>query len=290
MPTELCVSQEQIEIATLLGSCVAVCLFNRQQGFGGMNHFMLSKTPPEETPSTKYGDYATRMLIKMMLSYDSVIGNLVASIVGGGNVVGHLNVGEDVCRSNITVAEEVLKAHAIPVIRKEVGGNKGRKVYFKSWSGELKVEVIEKQKESLAPKTRILIVDDSEVVRSTLRAAISEDAELEVVGEAEDAYKARELLLELNPDVICLDIIMPKIDGLTFLKKLFMYKPKAVIIISSVTPEGSTLRAQAKSIGAIDVIDKAQLQLFSGGSKIRSVLATKIKAAHAFWVKKHALI
>ncbi len=297
LPGEMCVAREPTEIATLLGSCVAICLYNKRNNFGGMNHYMLPKAPSDSVPSGKHGDYSSEMLIKMMLAQDSNITNLEASILGGGNVTGSsLDVGTGIGANNIIQAKTILEKYRIPVVFRDIGGENGRKVYFKNWTGEVEVRKIErstqtafiaeKKKDLAKRRIKVLVVDDSATVRQILVKAISADPEIEVVGQAENPYEARELLLEHDPDVICLDIIMPKMDGITFLKKLFLYKPKPVIIISTVAQQGSKLRDQAKKIGAVEVIDKEELDLYKGMDVVRGILIGKIKSAAAVWVTK----
>ncbi len=105
-------------------------------------------------------------------------------------------------------------------------------------------------------KTRVLIVDDSAIVRKMLSDALNSDPEIEVVGLASDPFVARDLILQHEPDVITLDIEMPRMDGLTFLRKLMEHHPLPVIIVSSVTQTGSAASIEALSAGAIDVIAK----------------------------------
>lgn len=296
LPGELAVEKKPTEIATLLGSCVAVCLYNKRLNFGGMNHFMLARTRPGETPSGKNGDYSTEMLIKMMLAQDSNRGNIEATIIGGGNVTEALVGGASIGANNIVVAKEILQNQKIKIVKSNVGGDFGRKVYFKNWSGEISVRKIERsdqarqideRKKTLrSRRIKVLVVDDSPIVRSIITQALEVDPDIEIVGGAENPYQAREMLLKYDPDVICLDVIMPRMDGLTFLKKLFMYKPKPVIVISTVVQQGSKLREQALRIGAVDVIDKEDLELYKGLDTIRSMLIGKIKSASTVWLKK----
>jgi two-component system chemotaxis response regulator CheB len=291
----MCVREEPTVIATLLGSCVAVCLFNKALKIAGMNHYMLSHAPPGEPDTGKFGDYATETLIKMMLSYDADLGNINASVVGGGNVVGHLSFGMAMGARNIEVAQEVLKKHRINVVYRDVGGEKGRKLYFESWTGRLNIlpiertsashRIIEIARKLIVKKIRVLIVDDSEVIRSAIREALMKDPMIEVVAEAANPFEAREALLAFNPDVMCLDIIMPKLDGLTFLKKLFMYRPLPVIIISSVAQAGSKNREQALTLGAVGVFDKTELGMYSRSEKLGEILSAEIKKAAATRVK-----
>lgn len=103
---------------------------------------------------------------------------------------------------------------------------------------------------------RVLVVDDSAVVRKILTTELSRSPEIEVVGTAMDPYAAREQIIELNPDVITLDIEMPRMDGLTFLTKLMRHRPMPVVVVSSLTPRNSEAAVRALSLGAVDVICK----------------------------------
>ena len=104
--------------------------------------------------------------------------------------------------------------------------------------------------------TRVVIVDDSAIVRKLLADALRSEPDIEVVGVAADPFVARDLILQRDPDVITLDIEMPRMDGLTFLYKLMEYHPLPVIIVSSVTQSGSKASVEALVAGAIDVIAK----------------------------------
>ena len=104
--------------------------------------------------------------------------------------------------------------------------------------------------------TRVLIVDDSAIVRKMLADSLGGEGDLEVVGTAADPFIARDLILQHEPDIVTLDIEMPRMDGLTFLKRLMEHHPLPVIIISSLTRSGSQASIEALSCGAIDVIPK----------------------------------
>ena len=106
-------------------------------------------------------------------------------------------------------------------------------------------------------KVRVLIIDDSAIVREVLRRQLSLDPCLDVVGTAKDPYDARNKILELEPDVVTLDIGMPRMDGITFLRKLMHYHPLPVIIVSALTEQGGQLAMDAMRAGAVDVISKS---------------------------------
>ena len=103
---------------------------------------------------------------------------------------------------------------------------------------------------------RILVVDDSAVVREIFTNELSRDPELEVVGTAIDPYIARDKIVKLKPDVLTLDVEMPRMDGITFLRKLMRYYPIPVIIVSSLTPKGGEMALEAMNAGAVEVMCK----------------------------------
>ncbi|MGC1421906.1 MAG: chemotaxis response regulator protein-glutamate methylesterase [Terracidiphilus sp.] len=126
-------------------------------------------------------------------------------------------------------------------------------------------------------RIRVLIVDDSAIVRKVLTDALSREADIEVVGTAPDPFVARDKILSLQPDVLTLDIEMPRMDGVTFLKRLMHYHPMPVIVISSLGTASSRAALEALEAGAIDVLAKP------GGPQsvgdLRLSLASKIRAA-----------
>lgn len=103
---------------------------------------------------------------------------------------------------------------------------------------------------------KVLVVDDSAIVRKIFREYLSRESDIEVVGTAPDPYVARDKIIQLKPDVITLDIEMPRMDGITFLKKLMRYYPIPTIIVSSLTREGSKMAMEALACGALEVISK----------------------------------
>ncbi|MFZ2087697.1 MAG: response regulator, partial [Desulfobaccales bacterium] len=105
-------------------------------------------------------------------------------------------------------------------------------------------------------KLKVLIVDDSAIVRKIFTEILSRESDLEVVGTAPDPFVARDLIVHTQPEVITLDLEMPRMDGLTFLKKIMHYHPLPVIIVSSLTPRGSKMALQALELGAVEVLAK----------------------------------
>jgi len=128
-------------------------------------------------------------------------------------------------------------------------------------------------------------VDDSQMVRKILRKDIETSTDFEVCAEASDAYEARDRLLETDPDVISLDIIMPGMDGLDFLEKIMQYKPRPVVIVSTIAKAGSPTVNRAKEIGAAGVLDKDELGLYKGSENPRLKYLATLKAAAMSIVK-----
>lgn len=130
---------------------------------------------------------------------------------------------------------------------------------------------------SQSRKIRVLVVDDSLVVRRMLTRILAEDPAIEVVGAAEDPYEADEILAKEKPDVLTLDIEMPKMDGLTFLRILMQKRPMPVVVMSSLTQAGSATALEALQIGAVDILAKPYGPYSVGNAGVQ--LVEKVKAA-----------
>lgn len=296
LPGESVFCREETLISTLLGSCVAVCLYDTAHCWGGMNHYMLAENNGGSLEPGKYGDVAIRNLIAVARSAGSRKSNLVASVYGGGHVIGHLGAANNASVSgiperNAQIALELLGLAGIPVIHQDLGGRSGRKILMNSMSNEITCTTIqrlaenartEERMERLAGrKARVLVVDDSATVRRLLRRCIEESGDLEVCGEAEDAYEARERILELDPDLLTLDVIMPRMDGNTFLKKLMAYKPIPVVIVSTIAKAGSEMADKLMASGAVETIDKDALRIYQGLETAKAVVLPALRRALA---------
>ena len=296
LPGEFHVSRIPCHMATLLGSCVAVCLKNDAKPHAAMNHYLLATNPNNDADKGRFGDSSIKTIIDLMRRLDAG-GSMKAKIYGGGAVVGHLGAsGSDIGRKNIEMARSALKKAGIPIVDEDVGGTSGRRIYFDTAKGEVVVKTIQKteegarlearRKELASRKTRVLVVDDSPLVRKILRQAIEGTADMEVIAEAGDAFEARDRILELDPDVISLDIIMPKLDGLRFLKSLMQHFPKPVVICSTIAKDKSQVASKAAEYGAVDVIDKDTLHLYKGLDVVREAYIPKIRRAAGKVVRK----
>lgn len=126
------------------------------------------------------------------------------------------------------------------------------------------------------PKVRVLIVDDSSMMRHLLADMLATDTRIEVVGVAVDPYDARQKLIDLRPDVMTLDVEMPKMDGVTFLEKVMKHFPIRTVIVSSLTQQGSALALRALECGAIDVIAKPKLDVTRGMKEMAAEISARV--------------
>ncbi len=128
-------------------------------------------------------------------------------------------------------------------------------------------------------KIRVLVIDDSALIRSLLTEIINSQCDMEVVGAAPDPIIAREMIKQLNPDVLTLDVEMPKMDGLDFLEKLMRLRPMPVVMVSTLTERGSEITMRALELGAIDFVTKPKMSISEGMREYTDIIADKIRAA-----------
>lgn len=126
---------------------------------------------------------------------------------------------------------------------------------------------------------KVLIIDDSALVRKILTLMLRKDPAIEVVGAAPDPIIAREKIKELNPDVLTLDVEMPRMDGLTFLRNLMRLRPMPVVMVSSLTERGADVTLEALSLGVVDFITKPKGDLGNQLTELGEELCAKVKAA-----------
>ncbi len=146
---------------------------------------------------------------------------------------------------------------------------------------------------ALSPRTtqkqiRVLVVDDSALVRKILTLGLEQDPYIKVIGAARDPYAARDILVNERPDVITLDVEMPKMDGVTFLKKYMAVYPTPTVIISALTEKGKKITIEALEAGAVDVVAKPKIGLVDELPAMMADLQRRVKAAALVDVSRHA--
>lgn len=128
-------------------------------------------------------------------------------------------------------------------------------------------------------KIKVLVIDDSALIRSLLTEIINSQKDMEVVGAAPDPIVAREMIKQLNPDVLTLDVEMPKMDGLDFLEKLMRLRPMPVLMVSTLTERGSEITMRALELGAVDFVTKPKSSITEGMRGYTVEITEKIRAA-----------
>jgi len=135
-------------------------------------------------------------------------------------------------------------------------------------------------------KIRVVVVDDSALVRSLLTEIINKQPDMECVGAANDPLIAREMIRELDPDVITLDIEMPKMDGLEFLSRLMRLRPMPVVMISTLTERGAEVTMRALELGAVDFVAKPRIGLVDGIKELSVSIVDKVRIASKAHIKR----
>jgi two-component system, chemotaxis family, protein-glutamate methylesterase/glutaminase len=137
---------------------------------------------------------------------------------------------------------------------------------------------------------KVLIVDDSALIRSVMSEIVSSQRDMQVVGVAPDPIVARDLIKQTNPDVLTLDVEMPRMDGLDFLEKLMRLRPMPVVMVSSLTERGSEITLRALELGAVDFVTKPKLSIQSGMREYTELIADKIRAAASARIKPRHVV
>ena len=138
----------------------------------------------------------------------------------------------------------------------------------------------------MSRKIRVIVVDDSALVRSLLSEIINRQRDMECIGTANDPLVAREMIRELNPDVITLDVEMPRMDGIDFLGRLMRLRPMPVVMISTLTERGAEVTMKALELGAVDFVAKPRVGLASGLKELASQIVEKIRVAAVAQVRR----
>lgn len=144
-PSTLFASREPYLVNTILGSCVAVCLYDTVLCFGGINHYMLPFWNGQGLASPKFGNIAIHKLFEKMQALGSQQRNIIAKVFGGGNIIEASTAQFMIGDRNITVAKETLRELQIQIVSQSLGGTLGRKIQFNTSTGEVKQKMIEKQ-------------------------------------------------------------------------------------------------------------------------------------------------
>jgi chemotaxis receptor (MCP) glutamine deamidase CheD/CheY-like chemotaxis protein len=317
LPGEYFVASEDIPIMTTLGSCIAACLCDRQAGVGGLNHFLLPDG--DDGSGGRYGAYAMELLINAMMKRGASRSSLEAKVFGGGQVLAgmtRMNIGERNTRFVLEylrteriplISKDVLDIYprkvcflpasgqalvkrlaaadtATPGGAGTAGGAAAR-AGRRRWRLHRPVltlgttGTIRRRGITQMTRTRVVVVDDSALVRSLLAEIINRQPDMQCVGAAADPLLAREMIRELEPDVITLDVEMPRMDGLEFLARLMRLRPMPVVMVSTLTEQGAEVTLRALELGAVDFVAKPRIGVADGLKRLAEDITDKIRTA-----------
>ena len=290
-PGQLAVARahEATRIKTILGSCVSVVLGDATAKIAGLCHYLLPDTTQGAVPSPRYGDFAIPQLLRQMTDKGAEFSRIEAKLYGGGNVVNHLNRTDgNIGERNAEIALRLLKEARIPIIEQNLGGNKGRFIAVSCESFAVEHRFSDSERATLAgvehqtarDRVKVLIVDDSATVRTIFSKMLGQSKNIEIVGTAVDPFDAREKILALKPDVITLDIEMPKMNGVAFLEKIMKHRPLPVIMVSSLGSQGEAAQ-RCLELGAVEFIHKPSQFDPALISELGEQLIAKVIAASA---------
>ncbi|HWU43867.1 MAG TPA: chemotaxis protein CheB [Bdellovibrio sp.] len=294
-PGKMAAFKEETVISTLLGSCVAVALFDPTTQIGGLNHYLLPDGLPNESLNTRYGIFAIQALIEECVRLGANRQKLQAKIYGGANVISVSSLGDGIGKRNIEIAENILMENRIPILEKNVAGEHARTIKMNTSTFEVvhkssnedrstPVDVSGFRPLLTAKNVKVLVVDDSATVRTLFTNIFTKNG-LEVVGAAADAYQARELILNNKPDVMTLDIEMPKMSGVMFLEKIMKHHPIPVVMVSSLASTGDAA-LRSLELGAVEFVHKPSQFDPALLKDLASQLVEKVRAAASVNVLK----
>ncbi|MBC86391.1 MAG: chemotaxis protein CheB [Bdellovibrionaceae bacterium] len=299
LPGKLVVTRSEAKITTVLGSCISVMIYDDVAKVYGMNHFLLPNDAGKPGLSGRYGEYAMSTLIAKMESHGAARLRMKAFVYGGAEVLetstGLRKIGE----KNSELAFQVLDQMGIKILKQDVGGKRGRKIVFDTSS--LTVEDLKDSSDSkgkldrtgfgtlsMKKAVKVLIVDDSATIRNLFHKLFTQNG-LNVVGMARDAFEAREMIAKFKPDVLSLDIEMPKMNGVKFLEKIMSFHPMPVVMVSSLSSDGQAA-LKSLELGAIEFIQKPNQTRMADLQKLGHSVAEKVRAAAnvnmSLWMKQ----
>jgi two-component system chemotaxis response regulator CheB len=138
-------------------------------------------------------------------------------------------------------------------------------------------------------KIKVLIIDDSALIRGVMKEIINSQPDMTVVGQAPDPFSARDMIKQFNPDVLTLDVEMPRMNGLEFLEKLMRLRPMPVVMVSTLTEKGNEVTLKALELGAVDFITKPRVGVMEGMNDLVQEISDKIRAAARARIRRHAM-
>ena len=263
-PGQTLVTQDSVEVHSTLGSCVEVVLHDPVRRITGMSIFVQPEPDCEHTiRSARYGCFSLTRMLEKMCALGADPQRLLARVLGGSTQNDTQSRTTAVGKKNIDFALSWLRQSRIPVVSSELGGLRARNVVVHTNQFTVRQTLRENSSDlesaygnfkALIKKVRVIVVENSPSVRATLIRLLEQHDHVDVVGAAADAYEARELLVEHQPDLVLIAFDLPKVSGVDFLQRLMKYFPIPVVMMTR-TPTEHSVIAEAFELGAVDCVE-----------------------------------
>jgi two-component system chemotaxis response regulator CheB len=280
-PGEYFAGDASHRIRTLLGSCISITLWSPLARVGAMSHCLLPTRGRADVDGVRglalreldarYADEALHLMLHELERRHVRASQCRAKVFGGGDMfpaqkhAGVVAVG----RRNGEAARELLQAHGIELVSENLFGEGHRQMVFDVASGGRYV----------MSAIKVMVVDDSAVVRQVVAGLLGAAPGIEVLAAVADPVLAIERLKQAWPDVIVLDVEMPRMDGITFLRKLMAERPTPVVICSTLTEKGAKTTMEALAAGAVAIVTKPRLGLKQFLNEAGEELVATVRAA-----------
>ena len=233
---------------------------------------------------------------------------LQAKIFGGSEIIP--GQSDTVGKNNIRFIKAFLEMEGIPIVSSDLGGKTARKIFFFPHNGKVMVKRITQnvnkivgiedkyqQKAKIGTvkmftnrKIKLLIVDDSILIRTFLKELFASQQDFEIIGTASNPYQARDIMRRNWPDVITLDVEMPRMNGIDFLRKIMRSRPTPVVMISTLTKDRAAITLEALEIGAVDYFPKPEGGSWKALGIIKEDVLKKVRNASRSNIRKRGLM
>ncbi|MFK7826066.1 MAG: chemotaxis-specific protein-glutamate methyltransferase CheB [Oligoflexales bacterium] len=267
--SELVVCTSPTILETYVGSDFALTVWDRDQKIGGMCVFSHSD-----------GNRILLDLLRKFKGFGSDKENLEIKMLGGAHINAHEIKQITAIHNSLALALETVNKFGLRIKARSIGGNDAKTVSFNTMSGKLRFSI----KTSIVPETvapiKVLIVDDSKTIRTLIETTLKSDSEIEIIGSARDPIEAMEIIKRQKPDVITLDIKMPRMDGITFIKEYISKNFFPTILISSLNPKELEGTIEGLLLGAFHYLEKPKNTREAADFEIE--LRQVLKHAHRF--------
>lgn len=252
-------TDESMLISTVLGSCVAVALYDREKKIAGLCHYLLARVADSDSGSiARYGDQAIPMLLDEMISLGANPRSIIAKVYGGASVLGNVSIGMAIGIKNISIAHEFLSTMNIPIVKEDTGGNRGRKLLLSTDTFDIEQTFMAesgstiRQPRAVASQVRALVIDPAPRTNGNFDKILAESG-LTVIKTVSDTFDAFNAITNVRPDILIFGFSGQSKNPLQQIKDLSKMTSLPPFYVYSVGGTGMQA-TQALEIGAKDFV------------------------------------